>query len=85
MIGALCSERCDDYDAVDPVALLIEEARQVLFHSKGPCGKSFDEVVSLRSTANNELMVRMEPVRLLTKREGLCHYLQKTCRMALWN
>ena len=39
-IGALWTERCDDYDAVDPVSLLIEEARQALFNSKGPCGKS---------------------------------------------
>ena len=35
------SERCDDYDAVDPVSLLIEDARQVLINSKGPCDKSF--------------------------------------------
>ena len=39
-IGALWIERCDDYDAVDPVSLLIEQARQALFNSKGPCGKS---------------------------------------------
>ena len=39
-IGAVWSERCDDYDAVDPVSLLIEEARQALFNANGPCGKS---------------------------------------------
>ena len=39
-IAALWTERCDDYDAVGPVSLLIEEARQAMFNSKGPCGKS---------------------------------------------
>ena len=61
---------------MDPVSLLIEEARQVLFNSKGPCGKSFDEVVSLRAFANNGLNVRMEEVSLFTKREGLSVFAQ---------
>ena len=60
-----------------PVSLLTEEPRQVLFNSKGPCSKSFDEVVSLRATAKNELKVRMEEVSLLTKREGLCQFFYK--------
>ena len=33
-IGALWIERDDDYDAVDPVSLLKEEARQVVVNSK---------------------------------------------------
>ena len=67
---------------MDPVSLLKEEARQVLVNSKGPCGKSFDEAVSLRATANNELKVRMNEVSLLTKRAGLCQSLQQ--KLAAW-
>ena len=70
---------------MDPVSLLLEEAIQVLFNSKGPGGKSFDEVVSLRVTANNELNVSIEEVSLLTKREGLSQSLHKTCLQAPWH
>ena len=64
-IGAWWYERRDDQDTVDPVLSLIEDARQVLFKSKGPRGKPFAKTDRDLSRLVDKLTSSMRTLRSL--------------------